>query len=203
MAKTFKELFDLRQAPCSILVTNLATGNDSHTDFHYGQIDSDTELKNLFDSFDVNEFRVRGANLNGHRMPAEDVSGYPVATVIEKMRQLGKTDAYFPTFYIVGAMFDVEDGKRQWGIEQSNSGKPYVYVKKPWAPSYSILGHFHERSVYHLEESETKIFAIQENPAIFPAEQIQLTSCEAAMVRHTIETGEGLIKFVRENPRSI
>lgn len=113
MAKTFKELFDLRQAPCSILVTNLATGNDSHTDFHYGQIDSDTELKNLFDCFDVNEFRVRGANLNGHRMPAEDVSGYPVATVIEKMRQLGKT--------------------------------------------------------------------------------IQLTGCEAVMVRHAIETGEGLI----------
>lgn len=72
MAKTFKELFDLRQAPCSILVTNLATGNDSHTDFHYGQINSDTELKNLFDSFDVNEFRVRGANLNGHRMPADN-----------------------------------------------------------------------------------------------------------------------------------
>lgn len=191
MAKAFKELFDLRQAPCSILVTSLATGNDSHTDFRYGQIDSDTELKKLFDSFDANEFRVRGANLNGHRMPLEEVSGYPVSTVIEKMRQMGKTDAYFPTFYIVGAMFDVEDGKQQWGIEQSSSGKPYVYAKKPWAPSYSVLGHFHERHIYRLEEAGNRITAIREDSS--PAETIQLTDCEAVMVRNTIETGEGLI----------
>lgn len=107
-------------------------------------------------------------------------------------------DPNYPGFNIDGYngdklfWFDVEDGKRQWGIEQSNSGKPYVFAKKPWAPSYSVLDHFHERHVYRMEESGTHIFAVR-NDDSSPAEQIQLTGCEAVMVRHAIETGEGLI----------
>lgn len=96
------------------------------------------------------------------------------------------------TFYIIGGNYEDLNGDSYWDIECHSAGHPYVYTHKPWAPSYSVLGHIHERYVYRLEESGDRIFAVREDDSS-PAERIQLTGYEASMVRRAIETGDGLI----------
>ena len=96
------------------------------------------------------------------------------------------------TFYIIGGDYEDLDGNSFWDIECRSEGHPYVYSHKPWAPSYSVLGHYHVRHVYRLEEDDDHIIAVSES-GHEPEERIQLTSRQEDLVRRAIETGDGLI----------
>ena len=192
--KKIKDVYDIKNAPCSLLVKHVTTGKTSIPWFYFGDLNSDVKLEKLFSSFDENEYVVRGANLNGHRMPNSEVSGKSVSEVVAMMKEKGNTDEYFPNFYIVRGNFIDEYGNEYWAIECCGGGKPYVYPKKPWAPSYySPTGqHFHARRIYRLEEVNGRIVAVLESDS-GKSETIALTMFEEDEILHAIETGEGLM----------
>ena len=278
MHKTFKDLFDLWYAPCSILLVQPETKKSEYIEFKFGQLASDIELKNLFSRFDDNGYVVGGANLNGHRMPKDEVYGCTVANVTERMKKKGDTDEYFPTFYVVickdidkdenvanivlerlkedypyvylknlfsrfddngyvvgGAnlnghrmpkdevygctVANVTERMKKKGdtdeyfptfyvvickdidkdenvanivLERLKEDYPYVYLKKPWKPSYPILGHIHERSIYRLEENGDEIVAVFDSGAGGVADRIVFDKDHAKSIRRIIATNKCL-----------
>lgn len=96
------------------------------------------------------------------------------------------------TFYVIICNYEDPNGDSYLDIECHSAGHPYVYTHRPWAPSYSVLGHLHMRYVYRLEENDGHIIAVSESDHA-PEERIQLTSRQEDAVRRAIETGDGLI----------
>lgn len=193
MHKTFKDLFDLWYAPCSILLVQPKTKKSEYIEFKFGQLASDIELKNLFSRFDDNGYVVGGANLNGHRMPKDEVYARTVADVADLMKKKGDTDEYFPTFYVVICKDIDEDGNvANIVLERLKEDYPYVYLKKPWKLSYPILGHIHERSIYRLEENGDEIVAVFDSGAGGVADRIVFDKDHAKSIRRIIATNKCL-----------
>ena len=193
MHKTFKDLFDLWYAPCSVLLSQPETKKSEYIEFKFGQLASDIELKNMISRFDDNGYVVRGANLNGHRMPKDEVYARTVADVADLMKKKGDTDEYFPTFYVVICKDIDKDGNvANIVLERLKEDHPYVYLKKPWKPSYPILGHIHERSIYRLEENGDEIVAVFDSGPGGVPDRIVFDKDHAETIRRIIETNKCL-----------
>lgn len=172
-----KELFDMSDSICSVLLENIITGKTEIFDFTYSDLITDS-FQEKVKPYSGSEYVTCGANLNGHRLPRKDLSGLSLQRTIEYIRTAMQDSKYLPDFYILGGFFQSANGQDSFRIHRYSDTRPYVYIRRPSSYGYNA---------YRLVEEKNEVIAVRLTDVTSSPQTVVLT-------QESVETIKRIIK---------